>query len=109
MLDEPDSKIPKLLKIVAGIVDVSPLETKPLNIMLNTFNIFCVFLDGVRVVEAQVAHATIFFGQAKVDGNSFSMPYMQIAIRLWRESRLDFSAVSAFGQIIFNNLLNKTE
>ena len=33
LLDHPDSKIPKFLKVVRSIVDIAPLETKPLDVL----------------------------------------------------------------------------
>ena len=55
LLDEPYGKVPELLEVVAGIVDIGPLKAQPLDIVLDALDVFCVLLDGVCIVEAQVA------------------------------------------------------
>ena len=107
LLDEPYGKVPELLEIVAGIVNICPLETKPLNIVLDALDIFCIFLDRVGVVEAQVALTAIFLGQSEVDGDSFSVSDMQVSVWLWWETGLHSATVLTFGQIIDDFLLNE--
>ena len=62
LLDEPYGEVPELLEIVTGIIDVGPLEPKPLDIVLDALNIFCIFLNGIRIVETEVTGAVVFLG-----------------------------------------------
>ena len=107
LFDEPYGKVPKLLEIVAGVVNVRPLEAKPLDIILDALNIFCILLYWIRIVEAQVALTAIFLGKSEVDGNSLSMTDMKIAVWLWWKTGLHSASVLTFGQIIDNLLLNE--
>ena len=59
LLDKPYGKVPKFLEIVAGIVDICPLESQPLDIALNIFDILGILLDGVGVVETEVTDAIV--------------------------------------------------
>ena len=108
LLDEPYGKIPKLLEIVAGIVDVGPLETEPFDIILNALDIFRILFDWVGVVKTEVTDTVIFLGQSEVDGNGLGMSDVQLPIGLWWETGLHPTAVFAFCQVIDHFLLNKT-
>ena len=108
LLDEPYGKVPKLLEIVAGIIDVSPLESQPLDIVLDALDIFGILLDGVGVVETEVTLTTVFLGQSEVDGDGFGMSDVQIAIRLWWKTGLHSTSVLTLSQVIDDLLLNET-
>ena len=107
LLYEPYGKVPKLLEVVAGIVDISPLEAQPLDIVLYALDVFCILLDGVCIVEAQVALTAIFLCQSEVDGNSLGVSDVQIAVWFWWKTGLHSAAVLTFGQIIDYLLLNE--
>ena len=105
LLDQPNGKIPKFLEIVAGIVDVCPLESQPLDIVLNTLDIFRIFLDGVCVVETEVTDAAVFLGQTEVDGDGLGVAYMQVTVGLGWEACLQATAVLPCFQVFSHNLL----
>ena len=107
--DEPLGKIPKLLEVVAGVVHIVPLEPKPLYVVLNALDVLGVLLDGVRVVEAQVALAAILLGDAEVEGNGFGVSDVQVAVGFGREACLYASAVEAFCQVFLYFLLYEVE
>ena len=107
LLYEPYGKVPKLLEIVAGVVNVCPLEAKPLDIVLDTLDIFGILLYWVCVVETQVALTAIFLGKSEVDSNSLGMTDVQIAVWLWWETGLHSASVLTFCQIIDHFLLNE--
>ena len=88
LFDKPYGKVPELLKVVTGIIHIGPLESEPLDIVLDTLDIFRIFLDRVGVVETEIAGAAIFLGQTEVDGDSLGMTDVQIAIGLWWKTRL---------------------
>ena len=102
LLDHPDSKIPKLLKVVRSIVDIAPLETEPLDVLKNILYIFIVFLARVSVIKTKIANTIIFLCNTKVHADSFGMADMQITIRLWRKTSLDSSSVFAFFEVFLN-------
>ena len=62
LLDKPHGKIPEFLEIVAGIIDIGPLETEPFDVVLYTLNVFGILFDGVGVIEAQVTDTAVFLG-----------------------------------------------
>ena len=75
-LDEADSEVPQLLEIIRSVIFIAPLEAQPLDILLDRLYVFHVFLRRVRIVEAQVAHAAVFLGDAEVHADGFGMAYM---------------------------------
>ena len=107
LLDEPHGKVPQLLEIVAGIIDIRPFEAQPLDVVFYAFNVFRVFFDGVGVIETQVTDAAIFFCKTKVNSNSLSMSDVQIAIGFRGEACLQSSTVFPFSQVFFYKLFNE--
>ena len=107
LFDQPHGKIPEFLEIVAGIIDVSPLESQPLDVIFDALDILCIFLDGVGIVETEVTDTTVFLGQTEVDGNGLGMSDVQVAIGLWWEAGLHSAAVLTFCQVIDDFLLNE--
>ena len=107
LFDKPNGKVPEFLEVVAGIVDVGPLESQPLDIVLNAFNIFCIFLDGVCVIETQIALTTIFLGQTEVDSNSLGMSDVQITIGFRWKTGLHSAAVLTLCQVVDHLLFNE--
>ena len=102
LLDHPDCKVPKLLKVVGSIVDIAPLETKPLDVLKNIFYIFIIFLARVGVIKTKIANTIIFLCNTKIHADSFGMADMQITIRLWRKTSLNSSSVFAFFEVFLN-------
>ena len=95
LTDKPYGEVPQLLEVVAGIKDVGPFETEPFDVVLYALDIFRIFLDGVGVVEAEVAAAVVALSDAEVDGYGFGMADMQVTIGLRRETGLYPSSVLA--------------
>ena len=73
LLDEPHGEVPELLEIVAGVIDVRPMEAEPLDVVLDALDVFGVFLDGVGIVETEVAHAIVALGDAEVEGDGLGV------------------------------------
>ena len=109
LLDEPHGKVPEFLEVVAGVIDIRPFESEPLDVVLDVLDVFGVLLDGVGVVEAQVADAAIALSDAEVHGNGFGMTDMKVAVGLRRESCLQSSAVLAFRQVFLYLLFYEVE
>ena len=93
LLDEPYGKVPQLLEIVGGVVHILPVEPQPLDVVHDVLHILRILLRGIGIVEAQVTHAAKLLGHAEVHADGFSMAYVDIAVRLWRETGLQSSAV----------------
>ena len=109
LLDEPHGKVPQLLEVVAGIVDVGPLESQPFDIVLDALDIFRIFLDGVCIIEAEVTHSSVFLGQTEVDGDSLGVSDVQITIGLWWETGLHPASVLTFCQVVDHLLLDEAD
>ena len=104
-LDKAHGKVPQLLEIVGSAVYVLPLEAQPADVFKDGINVFGIFFLRVCVVEAQVADAAKALGHAEVHANSFRMAYVQIPVRLGRETRLKASVVLTCGQVVGHELL----
>ena len=63
----------------------------------------------VRIVHAQVADATEFFGGAEIDAQRLAVADVQIAVRLRREARVHLHALilAAGADILFDKGLDK--
>ena len=109
ILNHPYSEVPEFIEIVAGIINMSPVESEPLDVVEDILNILSVFLRRVCIVKTKVAHSTVVLGNAEVHAYSLCMTYMQVAVRLWREAGLDSSAVLTSGKVLFDQLFNKTQ
>ena len=109
LFDQGHSKLPKVLKVVGGIEDFSPMIAQPLNISLDRFHIFVVFLLRVGIVHAEVADAAELLRHSEVQGDGFGVSDVQVAVGFRRETRLKATAVLAGSEIIFHDLLDKVE
>ena len=79
----------KLVEIVGGVeFTVPPFAAQPLHVLADGIHIFGVFLDGVGVVEAQVAHAAELARHAEVQADRLGMPQMQVAVGFRRKARV---------------------
>ena len=80
------------LEIIRGVIEVgSPVVAEPAHVGLNRIDVFLLFLGRIGVVEAQVAAAGKFLGDAEIECNRLGMADMQIAVRLRREARHDLA------------------
>ena len=89
----------ELLEIVRRVVEVlAPIEAEPAHVALDGVDIFLLFLGRIGVVEAQVAVAAEFLGDAEIEADRLGVADMQIAVRLRREAG-DDRLVPAGGQV----------
>lgn len=95
-LNQTDGEVPKLLEIIRCIIFVSPLESKPLDVFLDGFYIFHIFLGGVGVIKTQVAYAAVALGNSEVQADGLCMSDVQVSVGLRRETGLYSSAVFTF-------------
>ena len=108
-LYQADGKVPQLLEIVGGIIFVAPLESQPLDVFLDGFHIFHVFLGRIRVVKAQVAHASVLLGDSEVHADGLGMSDVQVSVGFRRETGLYSSSVLALFQVFLYNLFNEVQ
>ena len=72
-----------------------PFKTEPFDVGFNRLDVFGFLLGRVRVVEKQIAKSVILLSRAEVEAKRFCVTYMQVTVRLGRESRMhrrDFAA-----------------
>jgi len=56
-----------LLEVIGGEQQaVGPVKAKPSNVLLDSFDVFGLFLYGIGIVEAQIAEAAEFGSDAEV-------------------------------------------
>ena len=80
----------ELLEIVGRVVQVlAPVEAEPPDVALDLVDVLLRFLDGVRVVEAQIAPAAELLRDAEIDADRLGVADVQAAVRLRGESRDD--------------------
>ena len=96
-----------MVEIVGGVTLYRPVEAEPLDVLLDGIDILGILLDGVGVVEAQVAFAAVFFRQTEIDADTFGVSYMEVAVRLGREARLN--AGFALGNRLLDYLFEEIE
>ena len=108
-LDEPYGKVPQLVKVVRSVVDVSPLETEPLDVAHDVLYVFCILLGGVGIVETQVANAAKLLCYTKVHADGLSVTNVDISVGFWWETGLQTTAILTCFQVFFHKLLNKAE
>lgn len=72
-LDEVDGEVEELLEVVARVGDLVRLIAKPADSLKDFVEVDLLLGLGVRVVEAEVAVASMILGVAKVDGDGLRM------------------------------------
>jgi hypothetical protein len=97
------------VEVVAGLVEVVlglavegriPAEAQPLHRVEDGVDVFGVFLLGVGVVEAHVAHAAVVARQAKVQADALGMAHVQVAVGLGRKTGADLRRVRRAGGLV---------
>ena len=88
-LDQLFGPLVKLVEIVGCIQFLIPLESQPLDVLLDGIYIFDIFLDRVGIVVTEVGLTAIFLRQTEIQANALGMSQMQVAVRLRRETRHD--------------------
>ena len=77
----------ELFEIVRRVMQVhAPVEAEPVHITLDGVDELLLLLGRVGVVEAQVAAAAEFVGDAEIQADGFGVPDVQVAVRLRRKA-----------------------
>ena len=104
-LDEVPRVGIETVEIVGRMVEVgAPVIAQPAHRVLDRILVFDVFLDRVGVVEAQMAHAAVFCGQAEIQADRLGVADMQITVRLRRKASDHSPSVLVGVQILGNDL-----
>ena len=76
-----------------------------MNILLDSFNIFGVFLCGIGIIHAEVADTAKTFCHAKVNAKCLAVADVQITIRFRRETGMNGHSfiLSAFGDVFLES------
>ncbi len=77
---------------------VGPASNEPANIRGDGVDVFDVFLDGIGVVEAQVALAGVFAGDAEIETDGLGVTDVKVAVGLGRKARDDLW-IAFFGDV----------
>ena len=96
----------KHCEIIGSVTEFRPLEAKPAYVVLNGANVFGVFPGGVGVVQAQVAAAAEFLGDAEIGPDRPGVAQVQVAVGFRREAGPD-RHVPAAGEVVANDLANE--
>ena len=96
LLDEPLGELVQPIVIVRRVVAVlAPVEPKPTHRRRNGVLELDIFLDGVGVVETQIAVAAILGGEPEVEADGLRVTIVQIAIGFGWKASNHFAAVLA--------------
>lgn len=110
LLDHPHGKVEKLGEIVGGVIfAVAPVEAEPVDVLADGIHIFGIFLNGVGIVETEIAGAAEFFSNTEIHADGLGVADMEVAVGLGRETRVEASAVFAGVKVVGHNLLYKIQ
>ena len=106
--DQLPGECVQLLEIRRGIAHrAMPAEAEPADVVLDGFDKLLAFLEWIGVVEAEVAMAAIFFGEAEIEADRPGVADVQIAVGLRRKPGMHPPAVLARGEVPGNHLADE--
>ena len=110
-LPGPDQRLAEVvepLEVVRGVDrGRSPVEAEPADVLLDRVDVLDVLLQGVRVVEAEVAGAAVLLRDAEVQADRLGVPDVEVAVRLGREARRDLAAVLPGAAVLVDDLADE--
>ena len=98
----------KLVEVVGSIFLLVPLESEPLDILLDRVNVFGILLGRICVIEPEIGLSAIFLGKTEIQADALRMSKMKVTVRLRRESRQNAVHFSGF-EVGFNDFLKEIE
>ena len=110
LFDEAHRLTVILLKIVRAVEEaVTPVEAKPVDVLLDGLHELLVLFGRVGVIHPQVAQSAELLSGAEVDGQGLAVADMQIAVGLRRKPGVDGHAfkLSALGNILLNKRVDE--
>jgi hypothetical protein len=101
LLDEPFREFVQRIVVVGRVVAVgAPVVSQPAHRIGDRILVLDVFLEGIRVVEAQVTDAAVFGREPEIQDDRLGVAEMQIAVGLGRKARDDTAAVGALSVVL---------
>ena len=85
---------------------VGPAGDEPKNIRGDRVHVLDVFLDGIGVIEPQVALAVVFAGDAEIKADGFRVAEVEVAVGLGWETRDDLG-VALFGDVAGDDIADE--
>ena len=83
-----------------------PLETQPLDVVLDGIHVLLAFLGRIGVIKAQIAITIVFSGNGKIQANGLGVPDVKIAIGFRGEAR-NYFIIFALQKILIYGIANK--
>ena len=108
LLDQFLSPLVELIEIIRCISFVLPLETEPLDILLDRVYILCILLYRIRIIETEICLSALFLCKAEVYADTLSMSDVKVSVWLRRETCHDRVTLSA-GKISLDNFFKEIE
>ena len=98
----------ELLEVVGGVVVMqAPVEAEPADVVLDRDRVLDVFLQRVRVVEAEVAAPAILVGDAEVEADRLGVADVEVAVGLGRKAREDLAAVLPGAAVLLDDVADE--
>ena len=97
----------ELLEIVRGIMLFGPPETEPPDILLDGIDILHILLNGIGIVETEVAQSSVPLRKTEIKADALGMAYMQVAVGFRRETGMNSPVHTV--DMVFYYLFQKIE
>src|ERR1035441_6089562 len=102
------AKFVELSEIVRRVEEpFLPVEPEPVHVVLDRIHVLGLFLERVRVVEAEVALSSIFAGDAEVQTDRLGMADVKVAVRLGGEARRHAARVLSRASVLVEDLADE--
>jgi hypothetical protein len=106
--DQPERILVELREIVRGVVlSISPVKTQPMDIGLDRIHVFDFLLAGIRVVEAQIAKALKFQGEAEVKADRLGVTDVEVTVGFGRKASVNPASVFVRLQVFGDDRLDE--
>ena len=106
--DEILGPLIKLVEIIGSVALLFPLETEPLDVLLDGVHILDILLDRIGVIVAQVGLASVFLCETEVYAQALGVSEMQVAVRLRREAG-EYAFVLAALKVLLDYFLEEIQ
>jgi hypothetical protein len=77
------------VEVVRSVEEIVPIKAEPTHVALDRVDVLLALFARVRVVEPQVALATVSSSEPKIQADAFGMSNVQIAIGFRRKTGLN--------------------
>src|ERR1035438_1349336 len=102
------AKFVELSEIVRRVEEpVLPVEPQPVHVVLDRIHVLGLFLERVRIVEAEVARSPVFARDAEVQADRLGMADVKVAVRLGGEARSHAARVLSRASVLVEDLADE--